>query len=34
MTQVFWIGLYPGIGEAKIVYMLEQFHQLVVDLVK
>ena len=34
MTQVFWIGLYPGIGEATIAYMLEQFHQLVVDLVK
>ena len=26
MNQVFWIGLYPGIGPAILDYMLETLH--------
>jgi len=27
MNQVFWIGIYPGIGAEALEYMLETFHQ-------
>ena len=26
MNQVFWIGLYPGLGAAEIEYALESLH--------
>jgi CDP-4-dehydro-6-deoxyglucose reductase, E1 len=26
MNQVFWIGLYPGIGPPILDYMLESLH--------
>ena len=28
MDQVFWIGLYPGIGGSQIEYVLESFHSI------
>ena len=29
MDQVFWIGVYPGIGERMVEYVLDAFHALV-----
>jgi CDP-6-deoxy-D-xylo-4-hexulose-3-dehydrase len=29
MNQVFWIGVYPGIGPAAVEYMLDSLHGLV-----
>jgi len=26
MNSVFWVGVYPGLGEAQLSYMLERFH--------
>ena len=34
MNQVFWIGLYPGIEEDRVAYVVEQFHHLVTVLAK
>jgi CDP-6-deoxy-D-xylo-4-hexulose-3-dehydrase len=28
MNNVFWIGLYPGITQVMIDYMVETFHQI------
>jgi CDP-4-dehydro-6-deoxyglucose reductase, E1 len=28
MNQVFWIGLYPGLSEAMLDYVLDAFHRL------
>lgn len=28
MNRVFWIGLYPGLGERQIGYVVESFHDL------
>jgi CDP-6-deoxy-D-xylo-4-hexulose-3-dehydrase len=28
MNNVFWIGLYPGITQPMIDYMVESFHQI------
>lgn len=27
MTQVFWVGVYPGISDAMVDYMVEVFHE-------
>lgn len=29
MRQVFWIGVYPGLSEAALEYMIESLHELV-----
>jgi len=29
MNQVFWIGVYPGLDEARLDYVIDVFHQLV-----
>ena len=28
MDQVFWVGVYPGLSEAQVDYMIECFHQV------
>ena len=28
MNNVFWVGVYPGIGEEQLDYMIESFHDL------
>jgi CDP-6-deoxy-D-xylo-4-hexulose-3-dehydrase len=28
MNNVFWIGLYPGITQSMVDYMLDTFHQI------
>ena len=28
MTQVFWVGVYPGIDAAMLDYMIDTFHKL------
>jgi CDP-6-deoxy-D-xylo-4-hexulose-3-dehydrase len=33
MGDTFWVGLYPGIGQAHIDYMIETFRSMVRDLV-
>lgn len=32
MNQSFWIGVYPGLGEAEIAYVVNTFHKAIVDL--
>lgn len=32
MNHVFWVGVYPGLNEAMIAYMLEVFHTVVKEL--
>ena len=29
MNQAFWIGVYPGLTDAMVDYMIESFHQLI-----
>ena len=29
MNQVFWVGVYPGLGESEIAYMAETLHDAV-----
>jgi hypothetical protein len=28
MTQVFWVGVYPGIDATMLDYMVDTFHKL------
>ena len=34
MADTFWVGLYPGIGQAHIDYMVETFRSMVRDLTR
>ena len=29
MNQVFWVGIYPGITDSMLDYMLESFHSII-----
>ena len=31
MNQVFWIGVYPGLTEEMLAYVVETFYQFVKD---
>ena len=28
MNQVFWVGVYPGLNQEMIDYMLDSFHKM------
>ena len=30
MDNVFWVGVYPGLTEAMVDYMIESFHDALV----
>ena len=32
MDNVFWVGVYPGLTEAHLDYMIESFHEALVPI--
>jgi CDP-6-deoxy-D-xylo-4-hexulose-3-dehydrase len=32
MNHVFWVGVYPGLTDEMLNYMVATFHQLVMEL--
>jgi len=34
MDNVFWVGVYPGLSEAQVEYMIESFHDVLAPTAK